>query len=430
MISRRNFLIGGAGIAASAAIVKPADAGGQYSNYFSELNSMLRSNNIDSPVLIIDLDRLDRNIDRVVASVAKGSSIATATNKTYRIVTKSIPSPELVDYVSRRAKTKALMVFHRPFLQALVKINPDADILMGKPMPISACATFYQEHNGAFLPEKQLQWLIDTPQRLTQYLQLAQKEGLKLRVNLELDVGLHRGGFEAGESLEKALSIIKNNPQALEFSGFMGYDAHLMGIPQFLVPREIPKVKARYQACVTQLKHNFPTLYNDKLCFNGAGSPTFRHYENDPLVNDLSAGSCLMKPTHYDLSILDDFENAAFIASPVIKRLQGGRLPAFEWTGPIIRSWDKNQQQMYFCYSGNWLAKNESPPGLTPHFAYISSNQQGYSASNSVSIDVDDFIFLRPTQSEAVLLQFGDLVMIRNNKIISRWPVLPTNESS
>ena len=428
MVTRRNFLIGGAGMAAAAAIAKPSDSGGQYSSYFSQLNTMLRANNIDSPVLMIDLDRLDRNIDRVIASVAKDRSVATGTHKTYRIVTKSIPSPELVDYVAHRANTNALMVFHRPFLQALVKINPEADILMGKPMPIAAAATFYQEHNGVFVPEKQLQWLIDTPQRLTQYLQFAQKEGLKLRVNLELDVGLHRGGFEAGEDLDQALAMIKNNPSTLEFSGFMGYDAHLMGIPQFLVPREIPKVKARYQACVTQLKQNYPTLYNDELCFNGAGSPTFRHYENDPLVNDLSAGSCLMKPTHYDLSILDDFEAAAFIASPVIKRLQGGLLPTFEWTGPIIRNWDHNQQQMYFCYSGNWLAKNESPPGLTPHFAYISSNQQGYSASNSVDIDVDDFIFLRPTQSEAVLLQFGDLVMIRNNKIMSRWPVLSANE--
>ena len=208
----------------------------------------------------------------------------------------------------------------------------------------------------------------------------------------------------------------------------MGYDAHLMGIPQFLVAREIPKVNTRYQNCVEQLKKSFPALYHDKLCFNGAGSPTFRHYEGDSLVNDLSAGSCLMKPTHYDLAILEDFEASAFIASPVLKRLQGGKLPALEWTGPIIRNWDVNQQQMYFCYSGNWLAINESPSGLTPHFAYVSSNQQGYSASSSVDIDVDDFIFLRPTQSEAVLLQFGDLVMMRNNKIMSRWSVMPASE--
>ena len=58
---------------------------------------------------------------------------------------------------------------------------------------------------------------------------------------------------------------------------------------------------------------------------------------------------------------------------------------------------------------------------------YISSNQQGYNASDSVTIGVDDFIFLRPTQSEAVLLQFGDLVAVRGDQIVARWPVLPAS---
>ena len=92
---------------------------------------------------------------------------------------------------------------------------------------------------------------------------------------------------------------------------------------------------------------------------------------------------------------------------------------------PLIRGWNPNEAQIYFGYSGNWLAENESPPGLSPHWAYVSSNQQGYSASNSVDIDVDDFIFLRPMQSEAVLLQFGDLVAVRGERIAARWPVLP-----
>ena len=57
--------------------------------------------------------------------------------------------------------------------------------------------------------------------------------------------------------------------------------------------------------------------------------------------------------------------------------------------------------------------------------AYVSSNQQGFNASDSVDIGVDDFMFLRPTQSEAVLLQFGDLLAVRGEQIEARWPVLP-----
>lgn len=418
MITRRKLLLASGGIATAAAIARPSDKGGPYTDYFTAMNSTLRKAGIDTPVLVIDLDRLDRNIDRVVQSVSVGSA------KTYRVVAKSIPSAPLVDYVARRANTESLMVFHRPFLQAMAELNPRADILIGKPMPVAAAAAFYAAHKGEFDPQRQLQWLIDTVERLNQYLQLAQSNGIKLRINFELDVGLHRGGFEAGADLAQALSIIEQNPEHLGFAGFMGYDAHLMGLPQVLASRELPKVKTRYAACVAQLSEEFPALLKADVCFNGAGSPTFRHYESDTVVNDLSAGSCLMKPTHYDLPILDDFEPSAFIASPVLKRLQGGRLPALEWTGSLLRGWDQNQAKMYFCYSGNWLAENESPSGLTPHFAYVSSNQQGYSASASVDIEVDDFVFLRPTQSEAVLLQFGDLVLIRGERIVDRWPVL------
>lgn len=419
MLTRRNLMLAGGGAVAAAALARPTDEGGSHGAYFSELNTTLRGNGIDTPVLVIDLDILDRNIDRLV------KSIAAAPAKNYRVVAKSIPSVQLVEYVSRRASTSSLMVFHRPFLQAMAKATPKADILLGKPLPVSAAAVFYDTHAGSFDPQQQLQWLIDTKERLHQYLELGKARQIKLKVNLELDVGLHRGGFEAGESLAEAMAIIAGNSEYLEFSGFMGYDAHLSGIPEFIATGELSKVKLRYAACMEQVRAGYPEMMQPSLCFNGAGSPTFRHYEGDTVVNDLAAGSCLMKPTHFDLPILEDFEPSAFIASPVLKRLQGARLPALEWTGPVFRGWDPNQAQMYFCYSGNWLAENESPPGLAPHFAYVSSNQQGYSASSRVDLAVDDFIFLRPTQSEAVLLQFGDLLAVRGNEIVDRWPVLP-----
>ena len=421
MVSRRSILIGGAALATTAVIARPDDKGGSYDAYFARLNQTLRDNAIDHPVLVIDLDRLDRNIDRVVQSAA----IAPA--KTYRVVVKSVPSPELVNYIAKRARTKALMCFHRPFIEAMANLQPDADILLGKPMPISAARHFYANHQGPFDPASQLQWLIDTDARLQQYLAMAKELNLKLRINLELDVGLRRGGFTEPEALHGVLTSISENPDHLTFSGFMGYDAHMMGLPGFLAKRELPQVKARYAACKAYLEQQFPQLLNKDLCFNGAGSPTFGYYEGDPLLNDISAGSCLMKPTHYDLPILEDYEPSAFIASPVLKRLQGGRVPALGWAGPLIRAWDPNQAQMYFAYSGNWLAETDSPPGLQPNGMYISSNQQGYNASAAVNIGVDDFIFLRPTQSEAVLLQFGDLLAVRGEQIVARWPVLPVS---
>ncbi|CAN0297617.1 unnamed protein product [Chrysoparadoxa australica] len=43
--------------------------------------------------------------------------------------------------------------------------------------------------------------------------------------------------------------------------------------------------------------------------------------------------------------------------------------------------------------------------------------------SDSVKLAVDDFVFLRPTQSEAVFLQFGDIAVFDGLHITEQWPV-------
>jgi D-serine deaminase-like pyridoxal phosphate-dependent protein len=43
--------------------------------------------------------------------------------------------------------------------------------------------------------------------------------------------------------------------------------------------------------------------------------------------------------------------------------------------------------------------------------------------SSAVGLNIEDQVFLRPTQTEAVLLQFGDLLAVRGGKIVDTWPV-------
>ena len=421
MVRRRTLLIGAGAALAGAAVMKPRTAGGAHDAYFAAMQQTLRAQGIDRPVLVIDLDRLDRNIDRVVASAA------VAPARRFRIVVKSLPAPGLVDYVARRAGTHAGMVFHRPFLEAMARLRPDADLLLGKPMPVAALAHFYDNHKGAFDPARQLQWLVDTPERLAQYLEFATARGLRLRINLELDVGLRRGGFASPEAIAAPLDTLAANTDHLEFAGFMGYDAHLMGLPAFVADAEFPRVKARYAACTGYVRERHGALLEavgERLCLNGAGSPTFRRYEGESLLNDVSVGTALMKPTHYDLPILADFEPSAFIATPVLKTLPSSGMPTMEWLAAPMRAWDPNTARTWFVYSGNWMATPESPPGLQPIGIYASSNQQGFYGSERVQLGVDDFLFLRPYQSEAVLLQFGDLVGLRGGRIEARWPVL------
>ncbi len=52
-----------------------------------------------------------------------------------------------------------------------------------------------------------------------------------------------------------------------------------------------------------------------------------------------------------------------------------------------------------------------------------SPNQEMVNGSPTVGLNVEDQVFLRPIQTESVLLQFGDLLAVRGGKIVETWPV-------
>lgn len=420
-MKRRTVLLGLGGLAlAGGYAARPKDQGAPYDDYFRSLNAELKTNGPMRPSLVIDLDRLDHNIDLVAASVKKQPG------RHYRIVEKSLPSPKLLEYIGKRAGTNRLMSFHQPFLNHDAEMFPGADLLLGKPLPVRSAELFYQTLKGPFDPARQLQWLIDTPERAAQYLDLAKGLGTRLKLNLELDVGLHRGGLSAGLPLAYVLKLISENPEQLEFSGFMGYDPFVALVPGALgTPEELlAKVMARYQAAVDQTRHDYPELWKEGLTLNTAGSPTYKLHETETLSNDISVGTGLLKPSHYDLATLADHQPAVYIATPVLKATGPVQIPALDEKSRIFSWWDVNQRQTYFIYGGYWMADYESPKGLQFNSIYgHSSNQEIVNASASAGLKVDDQVFFRPTQVEGVLLQFGDLLAVRGGKIVDRWPV-------
>lgn len=419
-MKRRTFLMA---TAAGAALwwFKPGDEGAPYDEYFHALNQALKKNGPHRPALVLDLDRLDHNLGVLMASIRAP--------KHFRVVAKSLPSIPLLDYVLKKSGSNRLMAFHQPFLNLEAKAFPSSDILMGKPLPAASAARFYREHQGAFDPARQLQWLLDTPARLKEYLELAKSFEQKFLINIELDVGLRRGGVVAGEVLGEMLRVIEQNPTHLEFAGFMGYDTHVVKVPSVLAPREklFAHVRDTYTACLAQVKTAHPTLWRDDLTLNAGGSPTYRLHENETFANDIAVGSGLVKPTDFDLDTLTEHQPALFIATPVLKSLDGVRVPGVEVMSGIAAAWDPNLQKTYFIYGGRWMARYEAPQGLRSNGLYgLSSNQEMVNGSAATALAVDDHVFLRPTQSEALMLQFGPLVVLRGGRVVDSWAVLPT----
>ncbi|MGH6613739.1 alanine racemase [Sphingomonas sp.] len=394
--------------------------------YFADLQNALRQHGISWPTMVLDRNRMRRNVERLTALIAP--------TKRLRLVEKSLPVPSMLDELMRLAGTQALMVFHEPQLRQTAYRFPDSDILLGKPMPIQAARHFYLHlGNTHFDPARQLQWLVDTPERLDEYLQLAKGLTVRMRINIEIDVGLHRGGVADPAMLQTMLRTIRAAADHLQFSGLMGYDAHVGKIPSLVESRttSFNKANQTYTAYKAIARAEFPELApetRDNICWNGAGSPTVAlHNSDESPLNDISAGACLLKGTMFDLDLLADFEPAIFIASPILKAWDGTHLAGPRWLSSLLFGARQSRERTYFTYGGDWRGEICSPSRIVPNKWFgVSYNQAMFSGPRQQALAVDDWLFLRPHQSEGSLLQFGPLQVVEDGMVVDEW--LPFTE--
>jgi D-serine deaminase-like pyridoxal phosphate-dependent protein len=306
---------------------------------------------------------------------------------------------------------------------------PHCDQLLGKPVAAAGLAGFLKGLSAAQKKNLgQVQWLVDTPARLTQYAALAKAHRLALRINLEVDVGLHRGGIVPGADLQAALDMLAGDTY-LSFSGLMGYEPHLTKIPKSGGWRRRAQkgTVSSMQTALAQARAVFGASHVKNMVCNMAGSPTFGLYKDTQIANEVAAGSALVKPSDFDIPLLKDFQPAAFIATPALKVRDGVVFPAHEYADWVL-SKPQNGKSV-FIHGGYWMADPVHPKGVKTSTLFgRSSNQEMLVGPRATKIAVDDFVFLRPSQSEVVFLQFPKIAVFemrgKSAKITDIWAPL------
>lgn len=383
-------------------------------NDLADWSGRLVEAGIGWPRFIIDRDRLDANITAVMQQ-AEGERL--------RIVLKSLPCPKLVERIMARTASRKLMVFHLPFLIAAAERWPQADLMLGKPLPAAAVEAFYGRigSESGFDPRRNLHWLVDTPERVRAHAAIARRHDIRMQVVVELDVGLHRGGVETAAALDALLAEIARAGDRLVLTGFMGYDAHAgKSVPWLSRRTAVERANRRYRDLVAHARAQHPGLVPDEPLLNGGGSPTFMsHGDRHSPLTEVAVGSVFVKPAEFDLPQLAPFEPACWIAAPVLKRLRGVRLPFLEWAGALSR------RDTIFVYGGRWPARPCWPDGMRDSPLYGPSfNQQFMTVPRSAPVAVNEFVFLRPLQSESVMRSLGPLLVIVDGEVADEWPVL------
>jgi D-serine deaminase-like pyridoxal phosphate-dependent protein len=396
--------------AAADASLRSRDLGaGGHDAYFAALQRALKAAGIAEPTLVIDRACLAANIETVRRALAP-------TPLALRVVSKSLQAPALLEAVLAGTGSDRLMVFNGVMLDEIATFRPEADVLLGRPLPAAQVADFVARHANDPAPAAHPQWLVDSSRRFAQYLQIARATNSPMRVSLEIDVGLHRGGLPDERALAGVIDEALGEP-LIEITGLMGYDAHAAGAPS--PAAEVARVKARYAAALAVLEEK---LGRDpaRLTLNTAGSPTYALHLDDDVANEVSVGSAFVKPTHFDLPSLENHVAAAFIAQPVLKAVDPALIPRLEDLASDLEIIDPNTRRGFFLYGGYGDARAVSPLGL--RFSPLYGGRSMLTGSARVELAEDDFVFMRPTESEGVFLQFGDIAVYDGGQIVERWP--------
>lgn len=391
------------------------------SAYFARIGQTLREAGVGRPVIVVDLDRLDHNIDVARAHFTDSHRL--------RVTEKSLPSIGLLQYVIDRIGSHRVMAFHHPFLpELLAALPPDTDILFGKTIPIAGVAEVWARLDEAQRADaaRRVQWLVDCPRTLAELVAFFRARNTPFSVNVEIDVGLHRGGAMDEAELDAILDAIRANAPLVTFTGLMGYDGHLPHAPTIgtklgTMRRGVRAIERTYAGFVDHIRIKFPALFQTARTFNGGGSKTYSLYAPDSVVNDIAMGSGLLKPRDFDLPTLDEHRPAVFIATPILKRLHPARIP-FLGRVSLRRAVDG-----YFIYGGGWSPEIEFPRGIHGHFLMdgppngnLVSNQSFLYGEADPPVEPGDFVFLRPEQSDAIFL-FDEIRLVRGGKLVGSW---------
>ncbi len=251
---------------------------------------------------------------------------------------------------------------------------------------------------------------------------LAKGRGIRLRIALEVDVGMHRGGIGTSALvLEAAAAALGSG--ALTLEGIMGYEAHIPAIPGFAggAAGEAKAVRARLAAFAEALPVDCCKI------INSGGSKTVLTYADPGAATELSVGSAFVKPTDFDTDTLASLQPAIFIATPALKVVDA-MLPGPPWMTSVFRALGLFRARGCFLYGGHWMARPVYPQGMRESKMWgHSSNQQFMSLPDGCDLRDDDMVFFRPTQSEAVLWQFGEIQLFSKGRIVGGWPPIVTS---
>jgi D-serine deaminase-like pyridoxal phosphate-dependent protein len=262
----------------------------------------MNKSDIDTPALLIDIDKMERNIQKMADFFDKHAANLRPHTKTHKC--------PVLAHKQLRAGAQGITCAKLGEAEVMAEAGVN-DILIANQIvgeqKITRLANLARHCD--------IMVAVESAENAADLSNAAQAVGSTIRVLIEVDVGMHRCGVKSVEEALSLAQIILNNP-GLQFEGIMGYEGHMVMVPDF---------EDRERGCTDSMQVLIST--KEILEQNGievkivsaGGTGTYNIAGAYPGITEIQAGSYIVMDAKY-YSVLQDFECALTLLTTVTSR--------------------------------------------------------------------------------------------------------------
>jgi len=263
-----------------------------------------RKQDLDTPVLWVDLDLMEGNIRRL-------SAFFREVGVGWRPHTKGIKVPAIAH---RLIKAGAIGITCAKLSEAEVMAEAGIEDILVANQLVGRQKIARLVHLRRYCD---VMTAVDSMENVQAISEAAVRVGVKIRVLIEVDAGMHRAGLEAGQAvLAFAKRIASHTAKGIELAGVMGWEGHTCDItdPEEKHRRVREAVEPIVESAALCRKAGFPMPI-----VSCGGSGTYSITARIPGVTEIEAGGAVFTDVTYR-SWGVDLDPALFVLATVTSR--------------------------------------------------------------------------------------------------------------
>ena len=237
---------------------------------------------LDTPALLIDLDKMESNI-QTMADYFKTVNAALRphlkTHKTPMLAHKQIAAGAIGITCAKLGEAEA--VIHAGIRDVLV-----ANQILGR-QKIARLVNLAKQ--------SEIMVAVDNAQNVTDISEAAAAKGVTVRILIEVNTGMNRCGVEPGQpALELARHVLRS--PNLQFEGLMGYEGHTVAKPNYAEREAAARQSVQL---LVETKHHLEKHGVAVSIMSGGGTGTFSITGSVPEMTEVQAGSYIFMDATY-----------------------------------------------------------------------------------------------------------------------------------